>query len=115
MLRLFYLQVVADEYKEFAKNNTLHNVTQYPSRGLIRDRKGELMVFNNAIYDLMVIPGKCAGIDTLEFCRLLSIDRAGFCIAMIKCENRKGLVCSVVRFLRNRLRPKHLLPSRKII
>ncbi len=90
LLRLFYLQVLADEYKEFAKNNTLHNVTQYPSRGLIRDRKGELMVFNNAIYDLMVIPGKCAGIDTLEFCRLLSIDKQGFLYRYDKMRKSKG-------------------------
>jgi penicillin-binding protein 2 len=57
LARLFLLQVVDPSYKLRADSNVLRNVTQYPSRGLIYDRNGELLVFNEPAYDLMVVPG----------------------------------------------------------
>lgn len=78
LLRLFYLQVIDDSYELSANNNVLRYVTQYPARGLIYDRKGKLMVYNEAVYDLMVMPSQVKNIDTLEFCRLLDITREGF-------------------------------------
>jgi penicillin-binding protein 2 len=71
--RLFYLQVVDESSKRGAANNALRNVTQYPARGLIYDRNGELLVYNEAVYDLMVIPGQVKEMDTLEFCKLIDI------------------------------------------
>ncbi|MSQ79576.1 MAG: penicillin-binding protein 2 [Flavobacteriaceae bacterium] len=78
LARLVYLQVIDDSYEASARDNVLHQVTLYPSRGLIRDRHGELMVFNDAVYGLIVIPNKIAGMDTAEFCRLLGITPKGF-------------------------------------
>ena len=49
--RLFYLQVVDDSYVFFAQNNVLQEQTIYPARGLIYDRNGELLVYNDAIYN----------------------------------------------------------------
>jgi len=71
--RLFYLQVVNSSFQRAANNNALRNVTQYPARGLIFDRHGELLVYNEAVYDLMVIPGQVREMDTLEFCDLIGI------------------------------------------
>lgn len=73
LIRLFYLQVVDTTYKEFATNNVLRKVVQYPARGLIYDRKGELLVYNKAAYDLLVTPREVNPFDTLKFCSLLDI------------------------------------------
>ncbi len=70
LIRLFILQVVKDTYRLSADNNVLRYVTQYPARGLIYDRNGELIVFNQAAYDLMVIPAQTAKMDTADFCSL---------------------------------------------
>ena len=78
LLRLFYLQVIDDSYELSANNNVLRYVTQYPARGLIYDRNGKLLVYNEAVYDLMVLPKQVKDIDTLEFCSLLDISPEGF-------------------------------------
>lgn len=71
--RLFYLQIIDGSYKLSADNNVLRFVTQYPARGLIYDRNGKLLVYNEAVYDLMVVPRLVKELDTAEFCRLLGI------------------------------------------
>lgn len=73
IFRLFVIQIVKDTYRLSADNNVLRYVTQYPARGLIYDRSGELIVSNMAAYDIMVIPAQTSGIDTAEFCSLLEI------------------------------------------
>lgn len=54
ILRALTLQVIDSTYRNRAEATTIDKVTAYPSRGLIYDRKGELLVYNNPIYDLMV-------------------------------------------------------------
>lgn len=76
--RLFYIQVIDDSYTLSANNNVLRYVTQYPARGLVYDRKGKLLVYNEAVYDLMVLPAQVKEIDTAEFCSLLQITVEGF-------------------------------------
>ncbi len=78
LIRLFMLQIVDPSYKAFARSNYLRHVTDYPPRGLIYDRHGELLVYNEAHYDLMVIPGQVRDIDTLAFCELLGIEVSTF-------------------------------------
>lgn len=78
LVRLFVIQVVKDTYRLSADNNVLRYVTQYPARGLIYDRDKELMVYNQAAYDLMVVPAQVTGIDTTEFCNLLEISVSSF-------------------------------------
>ena len=77
-LRLFYLQVYEDSFKLSANNNVLRPSIQYPARGLIYDRKGKLMVYNEAVYDLMVTPKQLKKIDTTEFCSLIGITHEDF-------------------------------------
>ncbi|MEE4257714.1 MAG: penicillin-binding protein 2 [Bacteroidales bacterium] len=77
-IRLFMLQVLSNEYKLSAENNVLRYITEYPARGLIYDRNGKLLVYNEAAYDLMVVPRQLQVFDTIELCRLLKLDRDDF-------------------------------------
>ena len=95
IIRLFSLQVVDKEYVAMADNNALRYVTQYPARGKVYDRNGNLLVFNEAVYDLMVVPKQMADaarkdtlnpFDTLMFCHLLEIDKEGFIERMDKAK-----------------------------
>ena len=76
--RLFYIQIIKDTYRLSAENNVLRYVTQYPARGLIYDRNGQLIVSNMAAYDIMVVPSQVSNIDTVEFCSLLGISKELF-------------------------------------
>lgn len=78
IFRLFYIQVIDLSYKKLAANNALRVLTEFPARGLIYDRNGELIVYNEATYDLMVVPKEVKNIDTVELCRLLHISEDVF-------------------------------------
>ncbi len=78
LIRLFVIQVVKDTYRLSADNNVLRYITQYPARGLIYDRNKKLIVYNQAAYDLMVVPAQVAKIDTSGFCNLIGITTASF-------------------------------------
>ena len=79
IIRLFYLQIIDQSTKDQADNNALVKQTIYPSRGLIYDRNGELLVFNQPIYEVtMVMRDMKAGWDTLAFCRTLHITTEEF-------------------------------------
>lgn len=78
IVRLFVIQVVKDTYRLSADNNVLRYVTQYPARGLVFDRNGKLIVFNQAAYDLMVVPAQTTRMDTALFCNELGISKAFF-------------------------------------
>lgn len=76
--RLFYLQIIDDKYKLSADENVLRRVIDYPSRGLVYDRKGKLLVFNQTVYDLMVTPREVKAMDTAEFCSIIKISLEDF-------------------------------------
>ncbi len=73
IVKLFSIQVIEDTYRLSADNNVLRYVTQYPARGLIYDRNKKLIVYNQAAYDLMVIPAQTGDMDTSLFCSELGI------------------------------------------
>jgi len=76
LVKLFLIQVVSSDYSPAATNNVVRRITQYPARGLIYDRNGELLVYNQAAYDIMVTPQHLNEFDTTEFCRILKVDRS---------------------------------------
>lgn len=76
--RLFYIQVIDDTYKLDAKNQAFRYLTEFPVRGYIFDRNNKLLVFNEAAYDLMVIPKQIKNFDTLGFCNLMGITMESF-------------------------------------
>jgi len=79
ILRLLQIQVLDDKYVNIAERISLRKQTVYPQRGLIFDRNKKLIVYNDPVYDLMVsVPIRLKGIDTLDFCKLLEIDRKEF-------------------------------------
>ena len=71
--KLFSIQIVEDKYKLAAENNSLVYNTVYPTRGIIHDRNGKILVGNKMSYDLMVTPREVKEFDTLEFCRILDV------------------------------------------
>ena len=71
--RLFGLQLGDNEYKINAESNAFLRRTLYPARGVIYDRNGELVVFNQPAYDLMLIPKDVQEFDTLTMCETLGI------------------------------------------
>lgn len=73
LVRLFDLQINDDRYKLRADSNAFLKKTVYPSRGLIYDRNGELVVYNQPAYDVMLIPRDVQEFDTLDFCATLGI------------------------------------------
>ncbi|HPE57760.1 MAG TPA: penicillin-binding protein 2 [Bacteroidales bacterium] len=86
-LRLFFIQVLDQSYLLSAESNATRHNTIYPHRGLIYDRNGELLVYDEAAYDLMVIPGQVEEMDTLEFCQLLNISDSTFKARLRKAKN----------------------------
>lgn len=78
LMRLFYIQVISDEYILSAENNVIRRLPIYPARGVILDRNEHILVQNEPVYDLMVIPREVKPFDTIEFCDLIGIDKKGF-------------------------------------
>ena len=76
--RLFTLQIVDSDYRRFAEGNAFLKKAQYPSRGLIYDREGRLMVYNQSAYDVMMIPREVKEFDTLAFCQAIDITKEEF-------------------------------------
>ena len=78
-IRLFTLQILSDDYRRKADSNALLKRVQYPSRGLIYDRKGKLVVYNEVSYDVMIVTNEAKNhLDTLAFCDALGITREQF-------------------------------------
>jgi Cell division protein FtsI/penicillin-binding protein 2 len=74
LCQIFNLQILNKEYKITAENNAYKYVTIYPARGLIYDRNGEYLVMNKTTYDIMVTPFEVKEFDTVELCKVLSLD-----------------------------------------
>ena len=87
--RLFSLQVLDDKYKEHADSNAFLNKTVYPSRGVMYDRTGKLLVSNQPAYDVMVCMRNVKDLDTLAFCQSLGITREFFDKRMADVKNRR--------------------------
>ena len=87
--RLFYLQVVENDYKAWADSNAFLKKTLYPSRGIIYDRNGKLLVYNQPAYDVMLIMREVQPFDTLDFCKILSISREQFDKRIADIKNRR--------------------------
>ena len=91
IIRLFTLQITSDDYKKSADSNAFLKKVEFPSRGVITDRNGKLMVYNQPSYDIMVVMNEANGhLDTLEFCQALNITKEEFDHRMetIKDRNR---------------------------
>jgi len=67
------LQLGSDTYLRQALRNSSTEITLHPVRGTIYDRNDELLVYNDYVYDLLVIPIKTTAFDTAWLCEILEI------------------------------------------
>lgn len=89
VIRLLNLQVIDSKYKDEADSNAFLRKAIYPSRGIIYDRNGEVVVYNRPAYDIMLIPRDVKQFDTLDLCRTLDITREQFDKRIADMKNRK--------------------------
>lgn len=75
LVKLFMIQVADDSFLRRAERNAIQRIVDHPYRGLIYDRNNNLMVFNNPVFDLMVIPREFTVKDTAQFCELFGIEK----------------------------------------
>ncbi|MDN5288270.1 MAG: mrdA [Mucilaginibacter sp.] len=78
LARLYYIQLIDDRYTLYASKNVIRQSILYPARGPILDRNGKILVQNEPTYDITVNPKEVKPFDTLAFCKLIGIDKAGF-------------------------------------
>ena len=89
IIRLFTLQLMSDDYKKNADSNAFLKKVEYPSRGIIRDRNDQLLVYNQPAYDIMVVMNEAKDrLDTLEFCQALGITKHEFDTRMETIKDR---------------------------
>ncbi|WP_297336621.1 penicillin-binding protein 2 [Algoriphagus sp.] len=75
LIKLFSIQVVDDSFMKRAERNAVQRVVDHPYRGLIYDRNGKLLVYNNPIFDLMLVPQEFEVGDTTRFLELFDISK----------------------------------------
>ncbi len=71
--KLFYIQIIDDKYKINASNNSMVYQIIYPSRGIIYDRNGKIIVSNKVTYDILVTPREVRPFDTLMLAEALNV------------------------------------------
>ena len=89
IVRLFTLQLLSDDYRKSADSNAFLKKIEFPSRGVIRDRNGKLLVYNQPAYDIMVVMNEEKGrLDTMDFCQTLGITKEYFVQRMDEIKDR---------------------------
>lgn len=89
IVRLFTLQILSEDYKKNADSNAFLHKIQYPSRGVMYDRAGRLLVYNQPAYDITVVLKEVESLDTLDLCQTLNITQDYFDKRMKDIKNRK--------------------------
>ena len=73
IIRLFTLQIMSEDYKKNADSNAFLKKVEYPARGVISDRNGNLLVYNQNAYDIMVVMNEEKGHkDTREMSKAMN-------------------------------------------
>lgn len=73
LVKLFSIQIVNKQYRESAQNNSMVYETVYPTRGVIYDRNGQIIVGNSVAYDILVTPREVGQFDTLTLASVLGV------------------------------------------
>jgi len=95
LARLFYIQIINEEYKLSAISNVVRVDKIYPGRGLIYDRNNKLLVGNQSAYDLMIVPRQVKLTDTLAFCKVVGISIAEYQEKIINAKSYSYLKPSI--------------------
>ncbi len=88
IIQLFNLQILSSKYSRMADDQAIYRKVVYPSRGLVYDRKGKVILDNTTLFDLIIIPSQLRGVDTSLILDILKIDTTEF---------RKRLVNAIVK------------------
>ena len=89
IIRLFSLQILNNDYKAWADSNAFLKRTIYPARGIIYDRNGKLLVYNQPTYDVMIIMCEVQEFDTLDFCNIVGITKDQFLNRIKDVKNKR--------------------------
>jgi penicillin-binding protein 2 len=89
IVRLIGLQLVSNDYKDWADSNAFLKKTLYPARGVIYDRNDRLLVYNQPAYDVMLIMKEIQPFDTIDFCNTIGITREFFYKRIQDIRNRE--------------------------
>lgn len=89
IIRLFTLQVLENDYKRYADSNAFLKKTLYPSRGMMYDRTGKPVVFNQPAYDVMLIMREVQPFDTLDFSKALNLTKEQLVKKLRDIRNRR--------------------------
>lgn len=98
-VKLFLIQVISTEYSAAAEKNIVQRIEEYPYRGIIYDRNKRLLVYNNPIYDLVVIPKAIRNLDSVAFCQTFHISQTEFNSLLTKAKRYSPIRPSV--FIKN--------------
>ena len=90
ILQLINLQLISSKYKIMADDQGKFRKVIYPDRGIVYDRHHKAILQNTTIYDLMVVPNKVKGVDTLALCKILGIDSAQFSKRIVEMIIKNG-------------------------
>jgi penicillin-binding protein 2 len=71
--KLFSIQILDDRYKLDADNNSMVYSVIYPTRGIIHDRNGNILVGNKVAYDIVVTPKEVEAFDTVALATALDV------------------------------------------
>ena len=78
IVKLFSLQVINSSSELINNNASVQKIYEFPERGYIYDRNGNLLVANQPAFDVMIVPKELAKIDTIELCKDLNITKKEF-------------------------------------
>lgn len=109
--RLFYLQLLSDEYKIKADGNAFYEKIIHPSRGMIYDAKGKLVVYNKSSSNIMVVTKEVTPFDTLELARILNVEPEYIAQRFVEIRDKKKtevIPLSFLSFLSHKSRIKRL-------
>jgi penicillin-binding protein 2 len=104
LIKLFSIQVLNDNYKNLASINAIRKEIQYPVRGLIYDRNGKIIVYNNPEFDLLIILKELENFDSAKFCQVFDMTqeelRGRFNSLLTEIKNKKASKLQPTPFIR---------------
>ena len=95
IFKLASLQLSSDSY--FNSDFAIQEISVYPERGLIFDRNGQLLVANQPMYDLIIIPENTIEFDTIELSNLIGIEKKELKIKISNSVNYSTKIPSVIK------------------
>ncbi len=87
IVRLFYMQVVDDKWKDRAAQISENKILTYPARGIVYDRNGVKIISNEVYYDIQVVPRQAKNTDSVALVQLLGISMEAYTKKMNKARS----------------------------